>query len=264
MVALARGLDVLKSIGEHPGTLGNAEIARLTSLSKATVSRLTYTLSSLGYIEYVDQLGRYRVAAGAVSLGYAALAGRVLTHIARPYMKALADRTGLAVAVGVRSDNSMVYLVNERSENLVTLRLHPGSTIPMATTAMGHGYLASLGAEERQVLLETLKVQNPAEWDTRIAPAIQQNMELYAQSGMCVVTGLWHRYVNAVSVPFVPEDGSGTVVFSLGGIADYAPESKISLELGQQLLETVRLIKATMAGTRRSLPIQDSGLRDPP
>jgi hypothetical protein len=64
MVALARGLEVLKSIGENPGTLGNAEIARLTSLAKATVSRLTYTLSALGYIEYVEQLGRYRVAAG--------------------------------------------------------------------------------------------------------------------------------------------------------------------------------------------------------
>ena len=81
LVALARGLDILKAIGQSPGTLGNAELVEITGLSKATVSRLTYTLTLLGYIEYIGQLGRYRVAAGAVSLGYSALAGRVLSHL---------------------------------------------------------------------------------------------------------------------------------------------------------------------------------------
>ena len=39
--------------------LGNQEIARRTGLPKPTVSRLTFTLSSLGYLVYSSSLEKY-------------------------------------------------------------------------------------------------------------------------------------------------------------------------------------------------------------
>ena len=49
VVALSRGLDVLRAFHPNDGLLGNQEIAARTNLPKPTVSRLTYTLAQLGY-----------------------------------------------------------------------------------------------------------------------------------------------------------------------------------------------------------------------
>ena len=46
---LARGLSVLKAFGPDNRPIGNAEIASRVDLPKATVSRLTFTLTELGW-----------------------------------------------------------------------------------------------------------------------------------------------------------------------------------------------------------------------
>jgi hypothetical protein len=55
VVALSRGLDVLRAFQPNDGLLGNQEIASRTNLPKPTVSRLTYTLTKLGYLTPVPR-----------------------------------------------------------------------------------------------------------------------------------------------------------------------------------------------------------------
>ena len=47
--ALSRGLDVLRAFSQGSVVMGNQDIARITGLPKPTVSRMTYTLTKLGY-----------------------------------------------------------------------------------------------------------------------------------------------------------------------------------------------------------------------
>ena len=92
VVALARGLEVLRVFRAHDGLLGNTEIAERTGLPKPTVSRLTYTLTELGYLTHLPRFSKYQLAPAAMALGYTALAHIGIRHIARPYMQGLADR----------------------------------------------------------------------------------------------------------------------------------------------------------------------------
>ena len=62
--ALARGLDVLRAFGQKGGVLGNQDIAAITGLPKPTISRLTYTLTQLGYLTYSTRLEKYQLEAG--------------------------------------------------------------------------------------------------------------------------------------------------------------------------------------------------------
>src|SRR5215469_5383641 len=73
VAALARGLEVLRAFTATDGLLGNGEIVERTGLPKPTVSRLTYTLTKLGYLTYVERLGKYQLAPAALALGYSAL-----------------------------------------------------------------------------------------------------------------------------------------------------------------------------------------------
>ena len=66
--ALARGLEVLRAFTPTEGLLGNGEIVERTGLPKPTVTRLTYTLTKLGYLAYVERLGKYQLAPAALVL----------------------------------------------------------------------------------------------------------------------------------------------------------------------------------------------------
>ena len=59
ITALARGLEVLRVFTPTEGLLGNGEIAERTRLPKPTVSRLTYTLTKLGYLSHIERLAEY-------------------------------------------------------------------------------------------------------------------------------------------------------------------------------------------------------------
>ena len=85
VAALARGLEVLRAFTPSEGVLGNRDIAQRTGLPKPTVSRLTYTLTKLGYLSYVARIGKYQLAPGALAIGYSTLANMRIRQVARPY-----------------------------------------------------------------------------------------------------------------------------------------------------------------------------------
>lgn len=251
LAALARGLDVLKAVGQAREPLGNAELAESTGLPKATVSRMTHTLAALGHIDYVEALGRYRIGAGGVSLAYNALGGNLVVHAGIPFMEDLSERLGLAVTVGVRMGIHMTYLATERGQAVFSLRLTPGSSIPMMSTSMGHGYLASLGAKQRSPLLKVLRRSSPEGW-RRAYAILQKNIRAYETRGFCSVAGLWHPHINAVSVPFLPRDGSPTLVFSCGGLSNFAPEDRLTESIGPELVRLVNRVRKALDTGRSS------------
>src|SRR5689334_17253566 len=86
VAALARGLEILRVFAPNERMLGNQEIAQRTGLPKPTVSRLTHTLTKLGYLTYSARLGKYQLGTPVLSLGYAALANMDVRLVARPFM----------------------------------------------------------------------------------------------------------------------------------------------------------------------------------
>ncbi len=73
VTALARGLQILDCFKFEDKYLGNSQIAARTGLPKATVSRLTYTLTELGYLRYSESLGKYNFGPSLVNIGYSLL-----------------------------------------------------------------------------------------------------------------------------------------------------------------------------------------------
>ena len=70
VTALARGLEVLRCFRAENPILGNQEIAQKTGLPKPTVSRLTFTLTELGYLRYSKNLRKYQLGTAVLALGY--------------------------------------------------------------------------------------------------------------------------------------------------------------------------------------------------
>ena len=56
VTALARGLELLRAFEAGETYLGNGELSKRTRIPKPSVSRLTYTLTQLGYLKYNSHL----------------------------------------------------------------------------------------------------------------------------------------------------------------------------------------------------------------
>ncbi len=237
ITALARGLEVLRCFRPGVAALGNLDLARLTGLPKPTISRITYTLTELGYLRYHPDTGKYSPGYGVLALGFGLLAGLEVRELAKASMTDLARETGGAVALGAFDGDAMTYVEAIHGSSALYLRLPVGYRASL-DSAMGRAYLASLPAPACADVLERLGPAAPA------AAAIERARVELAETGCCFAIGEWQSGINAVAVPFVSVTGEGVFVMSCGGPAGLLP----AINLRTQVAPALRAAIAGLAG----------------
>ena len=247
VTALARGLEVLRAFTPTEGLLGNGEIAERTGLPKPTVSRLTYTLTKLGYLAHVERLAKYQLAPAALALGYTALANIRIRQLARTYMQELADYAGAVVALGTRDRLDLIYLELARSKHGAMLRLMQGSRLPIVSTAMGRALIAGMPDSERNWLLGYIKRQEGKNWP-KVKTIIERSIKDFETRGFTLSLGDWERDINAIGVPLTAADGSGVFAFNCGAPAFHFTRDKLENDIGPRLVNMVRNVEVALSG----------------
>ncbi len=247
VTALARGLDLLASFGSSDSLLGNQELAERSKLPKSTVSRLTYTLTKLGYLVYSESAGKYRLGSATLALGSAMLSRLDLRQLARPHMQELADFSQGMVSLGLRDRLGMIYVENRRSQTALTLSLDVGSRIPIASTAMGRAYLAVVSEGERDEILEKVRALDEAAWPAT-RDGIWRAIDEYQRIGCCTSFGDWQKDVNAIAVGFKPDGGMATVSINCGGPAFKLAPAFLLNEVRPRLRDVVARLRIASAG----------------
>src|ERR1700756_2264110 len=247
VVALSRGLDVLRAFQPNDGLLGNQEIAARTNLPKPTVSRLTYTLTRLGYLTPVPRFEKYQLAPSAMALGYAALANLGVRHLSEAFREEVMRETGGAVAGGARARLSMSYFGQSRNGLTLGVQLDVGSRIPIATTAMGRAYIWALPPEERAALVRELREHYGSRWP-KMRDGIERSGEMVAKHGFAVSAGEWQTDVAAVGVALKLNDGTGPYAFNCGAPAFRFTEDRLRNDIGPRLVAMVRNIESVLGG----------------
>src|ERR1700754_284572 len=247
VVALSRGLDVLRAFHANDGLLGNQELAARTNLPKPTISRLTYTLTKLGYLTQVPRFEKYQLAPAAMALGYAALANMGVRHVSDPYREQLMRETGGAVAVGGRDRLSMIYFGQSRSELTLGVQLDVGSRVPIATTAMGRAYFWALPPDDRANLVRDLREHYGSRWP-KLRDGLERSGEAVAKYGFAISAGDWQDDFSAAGVALKLNDGTGAYAFTCGAPAFRFTEDRLRNDIGPRLLAMVRTIEAALGG----------------
>src|SRR5471032_524817 len=106
---LAHGLDVLAAFRSASGSLSNADLAAFTGLSRPTVSRLTYTLTQLGYLKR-DAKGRFELGLGILAAAYPVLSALKVRQLARPLMREFASYAGGTVSIAMPFGIDFIYI----------------------------------------------------------------------------------------------------------------------------------------------------------
>lgn len=231
---LARGLAVLRAFQPGESSLSNAEIAARTGLAKPTVSRLTQTLTSLGYLSYVPRLGRYSLGPGVLTLCHALLAGMPNRIAARPILQDLANFSRLPVSLGMRDQLDMLYIETARHAASRPARFDLGARIPIEVTSMGRAYLYGLPENDRKALLDAIRLRaGKSRWQT-LRVALDRAFDSVAKRGFCLSLGEWRADVVGVGAPVVTPDGT-VLAINCGGPPFEVSVDQLENEIGPRL-----------------------------
>ena len=235
ITALARGLQVLRCFRASERYLGNQEFAERTGLPKPTISRLTHTLTGLGYLDYSPTFGKYSLGASVLSLSYPYLAGLDVRDVARPLMNELAEDAQATVSLGARDSLNMIYLEISQGSQMFRMHMAIGSRVPHGTTAMGRAYLAALPPDQRNEFMEQYRQITPKKEWPKLRSGIEQAVDDYAKYGFCLSLGEWNPEVWAVGTPMVSSDASRILAFNVSGPIFNMTRARLITDIGPRL-----------------------------
>ncbi len=238
---LARGLSILRTFRASDDGLGNGEISRRVGIPKSSVSRLTFTLESLGYLTHDSRNARYRLGPAVLALGNIASASLPFMQVANPVMRALADETGTLVLLGVRDCEKLLLVKTWRPQGTASIWLDVGYRLPLPGTSSGQALLGAMTDAEFAAVEE----ECGGALDCSAGQLRHIRRETYSQmvGHGFVIAPPKDRFastINAVSVPYRSHEISEPVVFSCGAMPEILPDERMTGEVGPMLHRAVR------------------------
>ena len=159
--SFARGLAVMRALGQGAGPLRLSRIAEISGIPRAATRRLLKTLEALEYVGV--QEGQFYLRARALDLGYAYLSSISVEQAVQPYLEELAAGAQGSSSVGVLDAGEIVHVAHASTQNRFRLVSVIGSRLPAYALSLGRIILANLPAEmlERYFAAATFSALTP-------------------------------------------------------------------------------------------------------
>jgi IclR family transcriptional regulator, positive regulator for flagellar biogenesis len=235
--ALARGIAVLRAVADAERPLSNRDLAEVTGIPKATVSRLASTLVAAGLLKHSVESERYSLGSAALHLGNAYLRNFDFRIQARLHLAELAEMAGANVNLGVRDGLDVLLIDTLRPRSaLILSRMDVGSRMSIATSAAGRAYLAALPMEERAALRDEIQDASGNAWP-QVRDRLDASLQEYRKLGFCTSFGEWHPEIHALGFSLQGARGELYAV-SVGGPAYKLPKALLLEKVAPKVLET--------------------------
>jgi DNA-binding IclR family transcriptional regulator len=236
VASLGRGLSILRCFQHDEQYLDRGQIGERTGLAKSAVTRLTFTLKSLGFLAYSPALDAFSLGAAVVALGNAFVERNDVVAIAAPLMRELADYSKSAVMLAEPDGLRMVLLEICNGDSECPMTLERGSRVPHGSTALGRADLSArpLALFQRE-LIELQHDCQPGQWP-RVREGILRARDDYERHGFCFSLGDWNPEVFAVGVPMVSADASRILAFNVSGRVSVMTRERLIEDFGPRLM----------------------------
>jgi len=233
VTAFSRGLAVLRSFEGSRRALTISDVARASSLSRATARRLLNTLEADGYVIASD--GAYRPTPKTLGLGYVVTAPTPAEEIFREQLEDLAAHIHEVCSAGILEDRDVVFVARAESTapRLMTLAVHVGSRLPAELSAIGRVLLAELDDDQLDDWLGKVTLRSATPHTIKDVQALRKEIREIRTTGFCVVDQEVEVGVSAAAVPVrrrhMPTVGISVAQHATRGTASTLRESTVPL-----------------------------------
>jgi DNA-binding IclR family transcriptional regulator len=260
---LLRGLDVIDALSAADALgLGTSAIADSTGLDKATVSRLLRTLVEAGWVRQDEVTRRYRLTAKIVRLAGSVRAHLDLRTAAAPHLRALRQRLGETVHLGVMEDARVFYLDKLEAPNSIQLVSRVGQLMPLHTTSLGKAILAALPEEECEAILAGIDFAPRTEMTIDNIEDFREALALTRERGFATDDRENEPLGACVAAAIMGADGR-----PLGAISASGPHYRIRdhfADFGRQVRATAAAVALDLGASPDHVPGRSAGTESAP
>lgn len=239
VTALARGLNILRCFDADHTELGSVELAKMTGLPQSTVWRLCYTLVQHGFLVPCEKNDKLQIGTPVLSLGYSALSVLGFDDNLRREMREVAVDFDAAVSIASPDQEDMIINQRARGNGVLLVNLSVGSRLPIVRSAFGWGYLALLSEQKRLEVLERLIPESHPD-KIFLLDNIRNAIAEYQRHGYVINTGVFHKNINAIAIPFQDPRGSTIHVINCGAPAQTLSVKCMREQVAPRLMALVK------------------------
>lgn len=198
VTALGRGLTLLAAFEQHE-QLSHQQLCQMTQLPKATVTRLIYTLTTLGFLRTTLQ-GQYQLGSSAIRLSATAWSQHDLVAFAQPLLRQFALDHEVSVNLATEIEGEMRYLACCRSPARLSVNLQVGSAVPIADTAIGRAFYAVSSPTRQKIIDSNLQDRLSAADYLDATTTLLDSAQYYQSHGYTLSDGEYSADILAVAV----------------------------------------------------------------
>ncbi|GAA4106672.1 IclR family transcriptional regulator [Enteractinococcus coprophilus] len=212
---LAKGLDLLRLMGQYPSGAPAAVFAKDSGLPFSTAYRLLNSLVASGFAEFDAATKQYRPGLVIFELSSKVASVRGYDGTILPVLQRLSETTNESCLFAVRDglDTVTVHTVDGPEFRQTT---DPGDRLPLHVSAMGKAILAGLPPHEADELIEQLTFAPRTAHTVSDAAALQRQIAHGREVGYLYQSEEVDLGMNAIGTPVVGSDGKvlGAVVIA--------------------------------------------------
>lgn len=198
VTALGRGLSLLAAF-EDADELSHQQLCQMSGLPKATITRLIYTLTTLGFLRTTNEK-QYQLGSSAVRLSASAWSRHDLVAIAEPLLRQFAIENEVSVNLATEVAGEMRYLACHRSPARLSVNLQVGSAVPIASTAIGRAFYATSSPAKQSVINNNLQEQLSNADYQQAQVMLSKAISFYDKQGYTLSDGEFSSDILAVAV----------------------------------------------------------------
>jgi len=140
--SVANATRLVKAFSDTEYEIGISNLARRLGLAKSAVHRIASTLVEAGFLARNPETGAYRLGLELFELGMLVRRKMNVVSEARPYLRALMERTGESAHLTVLDDASVLYVNNIASPQAIRMQSNLGARVPAHCCSEGKALLA--------------------------------------------------------------------------------------------------------------------------
>lgn len=214
MLSLERGLAVIRAFGDGRASLGAADVARLTGMSRAAARRCLHTLTVLGYATSAD--GAFTLTPAVLNLGYAFLGSNALARVAEPVLARIAEQLHESSSVAVLDGDDVVYVARVATRRILSIGLAVGSRLPAACTSMGRAILAFEPEADRRRFVSRVSLKRYTVHTIVEKAALRAELERVRRQGYALVDEELEIGLRSLAVPILDAGGLAVGAINVG------------------------------------------------
>ena len=216
--SLDTGLAVLDALASQPRAMMLKEVAQIAGMPPAKAHRYLVSFVRCGYVNQ-EESGRYTLGGAAVRVGLSALARLDPVRAAIARVEELVEQTGHTALVSVWGTYGPTVVYWRDAPRAVTVRIKPGSVLPLLTSATGRVFAAFLDTAPVAAILARELEQQAAlpHAAVRTAGELRAMLEQIRHSGLGVSLEEQLPGVKALSAPVFNRYGRLELALTIWG-----------------------------------------------